>query len=513
MKKSIKEKLLKRRWYIQGINAVPAFVHSGDVSGIKYMPKNFGFGYTNFLYIFKKDYVEYHYDRDSLEFLADKIMKRYFKDNSYLNRLLKMTEEDREPFYQYLKKNILSKDDYSSKLDDQELVREYKKFFQLFCQVFSTSHLIEPLALTTDTRLRDLILRELTKKGLEKNFSQYFNILTQPISESFINNYNQDLKRVHYLINKDHRLKLSFKNKTVSQIKEALSDDLKIDKAIQEHLAKYFWINSNWRGGKDYTLANLIKLLRRIIKKEDKLRVYPEKKFRSNFLVKNSLIKKLRLSQEIIKLIRLTDVVTKWQDERKKDIIVGAWALNKFVLELAKRFKIDHQDLRYLLPEKVTLNLLKNPKLKEQLSAMRNYSVYLFYKNETEILTGKEAKRFVKRLKGRKESFTKEINGLAASLGKISGITRICLTIEDLKKVKKDEILVTTMTRPEFVPAMKKAAAVVTDEGGLTCHAAIVSRELGIPCVIGTKMATRVLKDGDLVEVNANHGMVKKINK
>ena len=64
------------------------------------------------------------------------------------------------------------------------------------------------------------------------------------------------------------------------------------------------------------------------------------------------------------------------------------------------------------------------------------------------------------------------------------------------------------MTRPEYLPAMKKSLAIVTDEGGITSHAAIVSRELKIPCIIGTKTATQVLKDGDLVQVNANHGQV-----
>ena len=65
------------------------------------------------------------------------------------------------------------------------------------------------------------------------------------------------------------------------------------------------------------------------------------------------------------------------------------------------------------------------------------------------------------------------------------------------------------MTRPEFVPAMQKAAAIVTDEGGLTCHAAIISREMRKPCVIATKNATKVLKDGMLVEVNADHSAVR----
>lgn len=77
--------------------------------------------------------------------------------------------------------------------------------------------------------------------------------------------------------------------------------------------------------------------------------------------------------------------------------------------------------------------------------------------------------------------------------------------------MKLGDILVSIATDPDIVPAMKKAAAIVTEQGGVTSHAAIVSRELNIPCVIGTKIATRVLKDGDRVEVDANKGIVKKI--
>lgn len=69
------------------------------------------------------------------------------------------------------------------------------------------------------------------------------------------------------------------------------------------------------------------------------------------------------------------------------------------------------------------------------------------------------------------------------------------------------------MTTPDFVPIMKRASAFVTDEGGITCHAAIVSREMKKPCIIGTKIATQVLKDGDLVEVDADKGVVKILEK
>ncbi len=77
--------------------------------------------------------------------------------------------------------------------------------------------------------------------------------------------------------------------------------------------------------------------------------------------------------------------------------------------------------------------------------------------------------------------------------------------------MKEGEVLVAGMTTPDYVPAMRKACAIVTDEGGITCHSAIVSRELDLPCVVGTKVATRVLKDGDFVEVDATNGIVKKL--
>ncbi|MBU3965123.1 hypothetical protein KKA96_01965, partial [Patescibacteria group bacterium] len=69
------------------------------------------------------------------------------------------------------------------------------------------------------------------------------------------------------------------------------------------------------------------------------------------------------------------------------------------------------------------------------------------------------------------------------------------------------------MTRPEHLMGMKKAGAIITDDGGITCHAAIIARELGIPCIIGTKIATKVLKDGDLAEVDADKGVVKIIKR
>ena len=102
------------------------------------------------------------------------------------------------------------------------------------------------------------------------------------------------------------------------------------------------------------------------------------------------------------------------------------------------------------------------------------------------------------------------LKGAAASLGAASGPVKIIHKPTEIDKVEKGDILVTEMTTPDFVPAMKKACAIVTDVGGRTCHAAIVSRELGIPCVVGTGTATSTLKTGQVITVDGSKGMVYK---
>lgn len=106
------------------------------------------------------------------------------------------------------------------------------------------------------------------------------------------------------------------------------------------------------------------------------------------------------------------------------------------------------------------------------------------------------------------------VTGQCAQPGKVIGKIRVIeesLSGAMTNKMKDGEVILTNMTSPDMMPAIHKASAIVTDEGGILSHAAIIARELKIPCVIGTKIATKVLKDGDFVEVDANKGIVKKL--
>ena len=127
-------------------------------------------------------------------------------------------------------------------------------------------------------------------------------------------------------------------------------------------------------------------------------------------------------------------------------------------------------------------------------------------------------KQYIEVLHGKAESSksleaVETIKGFTASKGNVKGIVKVILSSKDFHKLEAGDILVTTMTSVDFVPIMEKAAAFITNEGGITSHAAIVSRELDKPCIIGTQNATQILKDGDLVEVDADNGVVRILEK
>ncbi|MBI2984028.1 MAG: hypothetical protein HYY50_00125 [Candidatus Kerfeldbacteria bacterium] len=174
--------------------------------------------------------------------------------------------------------------------------------------------------------------------------------------------------------------------------------------------------------------------------------------------------------------------------------------------EVSRRLSIEPNDLWWLSREEI-------------IAGLRGDSI-------RRIVAGRKVKGFTIKQVGqqiqvlsgvRKEDWHEEaiaqaklLQGSTAFSGKATGRVRsITNPIHEGRYFQNGEILVTSMTSPEFVPLMKRAKAIITDEGGMLCHAAIIARELKKPCVIGTRVATKVLKDGDLVEVDAGKGVVK----
>jgi phosphohistidine swiveling domain-containing protein len=480
------QKFVKERWYFQGINAVPAFIHAGPISAIQIMKKSLGFNYSKFILIFKDDFCDYIYHRDDLHYVANNIIERYKKDKDYTKFLLDKSVEESKPFLEHIK-SVVPK---IKEMNDEELLKRYKKFSEIFYSVFGASHCIEGFSLTSDILIKDLLLKALQKKGVDGKFTYYFNLLMQPTRSSFNLESNNLMNEITRSYKKD-------------------KNGEKLFELIDNYIEKFYWIKYSWIGGKELTKEDVLEEIKEHIEKNDEIKHIDDKELQKNTEIKKKLCEELELDDELRMYLDLTEFMTYWQDDRKINILMGVFVMEKYVDELAKRSGIGSKNLKYVLPDEIESFEDFNEK---ELKLRRKGSAFLYVDDNREILVGKEFEDFEKMLKEQEKSDDlKEIGGMCASVGKCIGRVKVCLTMDDLKKLEEGDVLVTSMTRPEFFQAMKTAAAFVTDEGGITCHAAIVAREFNKPCIIATKKATKLLKDGDLVEVNADHGVVKVI--
>jgi len=191
--------------------------------------------------------------------------------------------------------------------------------------------------------------------------------------------------------------------------------------------------------------------------------------------------------------------------------------ISKVIYNLSKKRKLSLQDTFYYTYDEL-LSLFKGKKVAKEIISNRKKGCILIIKNNTlNIVTGNEFKRIWEKITYQFRLKDKNIIiGSSAYSGKVKGKVKVVFWKTNMSRVlstfKKGEILVTASTTPEMVLICKKSAAIITDEGGMASHAAIVSRELKIPCIVGTKVATQVLKTGDVVEVDATRGVVRLLS-
>ena len=174
-----------------------------------------------------------------------------------------------------------------------------------------------------------------------------------------------------------------------------------------------------------------------------------------------------------------------------------------FILEKkAQQFGLTYNDI-----VEHTASEIISEQISSETALLRKQNTAFYFDGQERILSIEETKAAAAKLLVF-NTHAREIKGLCAHKGKAVGQVKIVTTREEMKDFKEGMILVAYETTPDIIHAMQQSAAIVTDFGGLTCHAAIVARELKKPCVVGTKDATKVLKDGDMVEVDADLGTI-----
>jgi len=182
----------------------------------------------------------------------------------------------------------------------------------------------------------------------------------------------------------------------------------------------------------------------------------------------------------------------------------------KFIAEKEKY----NADYLTCLTQEEFEDYLKNGNLPDESKLAERYeaSVLYFEKDKMFLLFGEDVAKVEEAIAEQATADKNIVKGITAYPGKISGRARVVLDPLNPPTFNEGDILVTGMTRPEFMPLIEKSAAIVTDVGGILCHAAITAREMKIPCVVGTAVATKIFKNDDMLEVDAESGVVKKLN-
>ncbi len=474
---SIQNKI-KLDWYIQGFPAIPLYLNLTGASGFIFK-KEAGV-FTHFLTRYQNGYGEMGYYNPDFFRLYQLHKAKIFSQPDYLKK-------QKSKYLQQWKKHVvlfkkISQTDLT-KLTDKKIIVFFHESAQ--AQIYSAglSHpIIEPVGLAMEKEFKNSLQEKI---GPIPEFNKYYAALTAPIKLSWVSQEEAALFRIA---------------KLPAAKKEA---------ALKKHQQKYFWINNCYRQAKKLTLGDLKLRLRKL---------KGESKYIHNLapVIKNKqkLIKKLNLDKPLQKQIQAIDFISQWQDERKANIFQAIYFLDLIVSEISRRAKLPKELLLYLGAADVfkIANFRQVKKYKAELQRRKKgVYFYVYGPGKQIVVTGSAYRKMYQagqKLEKNKNQIEDSFHGSIANPGTAIGRVAICKNISQLSKVKEGNILVASMTRPEYMPALKRAAAIITDEGGITCHAAIVSRELNKPCLIGTKIATKALKDGMLVEVKANHGIV-----
>ena len=373
---------------------------------------------------------------------------------------------------------------------DKELLKSFSEFDDMHIDFWVEGFLPE-----LSNWGGEKILKELVEKYHPNNYIEILEKLGAPEDLSFFQKEEKELLELKFIKNKKE-----------------------LEKKLTKHQQKYYWLENSYCFTKELDVDHFKKILSRVSIQKAKEKIKEIKNHKKNTSqAKKEIIKKYKIKKEIVDVAEKLTYCIVWQDFRKKYIFILNHIISKFVQEISQRNKIPFKSLCYYAPKEIKDLLMSGKKIS---TTERYRGFWIYYdekKNSIWYVSGEKAIKMVQSfLKTQLDKKIKEFKGAVVSLGrksKVKGIAKILKTPRNLEKMKKGNILVASMTSPDYILAMRKASAILTDEGGMTCHAAIVSRELKIPCLVSTKIATKVLKDGDEVEVDANKGVVKIINK
>ncbi len=406
-----------------------------------------------------------------------------------------LNEEYFQRYQEIYQKTITSLEEFSLSLPKFEEVTflPNKTLYQLLSQFFEyfkalTSFMISPHIF--QKVLTDNLEEVLRKRGKEDLISQ----LTLPQGPTFEERFKWELAE---LVN---RLPNNLNLKEVPSL-------------LLNFSRRWFFYSQteDWRFFYPFRTDQLIELISHLTKHPAELKDYQNIYLKQKEALDKAqkLIVELKFNHQQKLWLKFLQYIIWQRTDRLEYFRKACYSSMPLIRQVVHRMDLDEYAGVLTPPELLTfLQKGTRPKL-DALRKRQEGFIASFDHGKVKIETGQNLKKWQEFLNTAKAR-PSLLQGWGASPGKAQGRVRIVMDPFQAKDFKKGDILVTNMTNPNYVLLMQRAAAIITDEGGVTCHAAIVARELGVPCVVGTQIATEVLRNGELVKVDGGKGIIKK---
>lgn len=363
--------------------------------------------------------------------------------------------------------------------------------------------------------LGDLVGREvqntLNKHSITDRdaFRIFLDLHTAPTRKTLMMHAESSLKDLQKAVITNNKLGDLFRNFNAEVVLSRVQkEEEEFMHALMKHAERFAWLNTYSFSGEPHSIRDIIEILQ--LKLENDIS-YDEPQLSTDDRLQQ-IIKTIQISSNLDKLLKITTDLT-YINTAKDDIHHLAWQfIQPLMREIAHRLNGTISDLTYFLPDELERAVREKSLDRENLQKRKEGWLLIKTSERIILLAGKdEIAKFKASMRSMLPKRSGSLNGIGIYPGIVHGRVRILFTAADCRKVEQGDIVVATNTNPDFIPAMRRAGAFITDTGNLICHAVIAAREFKKPCVIQTLIATQVLIDGEEVEVDGNSGAIKRL--
>ena len=438
-------------------------------SGITFgMHQNIRTSYiTRLFFYFKDGYGEVWYPKEDARLIGQDYIGRVIKDPAYIDKVYNQWLKDVDKFEQL-----------GRQLAKSGELTEYNEFYNLFQKLWAGSMVAEVF----DGYYEDLLQSLAARYGVEINPDE----IEQVLQTGYVSNL---IRFEHFLL-------------------QCLNEE----KDFAAVVDKYYYIDTDYYQAKEVALDKRLAEYKKfdLVKELERVELTINNQA-ANAGMRQELLAAKKFPPEFVAILDLLAKTVEWRDERKRMHQTGVYCQWRFML---RNILVPEELFPFITPQDYLERAYDEKNYQQILEKRKHGSIFKedFQANREWLYDAEAMIKFKSQFRVDQQK-SLELKGRTAYEGKVTGKAKIIRSRKDFDKMEAGDILVASMTRPEYLPVMKKAAAVVTDEGGITCHAAIVCRELNIPCVISTQQATQTILDGDTVFVNANHGFVSVVQR